>query len=256
MHPQLAEIINRTPLDVVIKEFSFGQYIIDPFTLFRKGLPFIVPNFTNANNENELLKKVVKYYGNYSLKARFNATAEEYANNRKYIQISLREYIEGVFYSSQPQPIYAAKNVIDDKILEQLNILHPFPEFAENFRSPNLWVGPKGSTTPLHKDSTDNFSIQLIGTKRWILFSVHEVNKIGLQKTRYGNYKPAGYDFQVSLENLESLRNEFPSYEVVVPEGSFFYLPYGWAHYVENISTSIMINYWLKPDDYIPFILK
>jgi hypothetical protein len=137
----------------------------------------------------------VERYGHHSLNARFNATPEEYANNRKYIEISLQDYIEDVFYSSQPQPVYAAKSIIDDNILHDLNIDNPFPEFTENFQSPNCWIGPKGSTTPLHKDSTDNFSIQLIGVKPWILFSVREIDKLGLQKTRYGNYKRAAYDF-------------------------------------------------------------
>lgn len=256
MHTQLVEIIKRTPLDVVVAEFSFEQYIIDRFKLFKKGLPFIVPDFTDVNKDNLLLKRVIEHYGTHSLKARFHATPEEYANKRKYIEISLKDYIEDAFYSPQPKPVYAAKNMIDEHILGLFNIPHPFPEFAENFRSPNIWIGPNGSTTPLHKDSTDNFSIQLVGTKRWILFSVREVDKIGLQKTRYGNYKPSGYDFQVSLQDMENLRREFPNYEILVPEGSLFYLPYGWAHYVENITSSMMINYWLKPDNYIPFIIK
>ncbi len=256
MHIQIKEIIERTPLHVIVGEFSFEKYITDPFKLLKNGLPFIVRNFTKVNNGNEFLKKVGEYYGSNILKARYNATPEEYAYNRKYIQISLRDYIEAVFYSVEPPPIYAAKNAIDDNVLEFFNISHPFPEYAENFRKPNLWIGPKGSTTPLHKDSTDNFSIHLKGLKRWILFSVRDVDKIGLQKTRYGNYKPAGYDFQVSLKDLEILRNEFPNYEVFVPEGSLFYLPYGWPHFVENISNSVMINYWLKPDNYMPFILK
>jgi hypothetical protein len=256
MHTELTEIIKRTPLNIDVAEFSFEHYTLNCFELFKKGLPFIVKDFTDVNKDGLLLEKVIEYYGNLILKARFNATPEEYANKRKYIEISLKDYIEDIFSSSEPQTFYAAKNTVDDKILELFNIAHPITEFSEIFRSPNLWIGPKGSTTPLHKDSTDNFSIQLIGTKRWIVFSVREVDKLGLQKTRYGNYKPDGYDFQVSLQDIENLRKEFSSYEILVPEGSLFYLPYGWAHFVENMTSSMMINYWLKPENYIPLILK
>lgn len=256
MHTQLEEIIRRTPIDIVIDKYSYLQYKVTHLELFRKGMPFLVPDFTDVNKTGDLLQKVMESYGSISLKARFNATPEEYASKRKYIDISLRRYIEDVFYSPDPQPVYAAKNMIDENILKLFNIPHPFPSFAENFRSPNLWIGPKGSTTPLHKDSTDNFSLQLVGTKRWILFSVREAGKIGLQKTRYGNYKPAGYDFQVSLESMDALRRDFSCYEVLVPEGSLFYIPYGWSHYVENVTSSLMINYWMKPDNYVPFIIS
>ncbi len=255
MHPSLAEIIRNTPTQIHIAEYSAVEYETNRIELFRKGLPFTVRNFTDANADNSLLKRFTEHYGSYTVKARFNATPEEYANNRKYKDVILKEYIDDVFYALQPQPVYAAKNIVDGNILNALNIKHPYPEFTEHFRTPNCWIGPKGSTTPLHNDSTDNFSIQLVGIKRWILFSVHDITKLGLQRTRYGNYKPASYDFQVSLRNINSLSKEIPSYEISVREGSLLYLPYGWAHYVENTTNTLMINCWLKPDNYVPLIL-
>lgn len=256
MHTQLEHIINRTPVSVDIAAYSFAQYKENHAGLFKKGLPFLVHDYTDVNKEGHLLGRIKEHFGTLTLKARYNATPEEYASKRKYVSVSLKDYIDNVFYAASPQPVYAAKNMVDENILSLFNIAHPFPALADHFRSPNLWIGPNGSTTPLHKDSTDNFSIQLVGTKRWILFSVREVDKIGLQKTRYGNYKPAGYDFQVSLQDIAELRKNLPSYEVLVPEGALFYLPYGWSHYVENLTSSMMINYWMKPDGYIPFILK
>jgi hypothetical protein len=255
MHPRLNEVISLTPTEIHIAEYDVEQYDAQHRELFRKGLPFTVRGFTDPNANEQLLNRFASLYGNYTVKARFNATPEEYAHNRKYKEVTLRNYINDVFYASHHEPVYAAKNIVDINILNALNIRHPYPMFAEHFRTPNCWIGPKGSTTPLHNDSTDNFSIQLLGIKRWILFSVHEIHNLSLQRTRYGNYKPASYDFQVSLRDIESLRKEVPSYEVSVPEGFLLYLPYGWAHYVENTTSSLMINCWLKPDNYVPLIL-
>jgi hypothetical protein len=256
MHPRLDEVISRTPTEVYIAEYSAEQYASHHQELFLKGLPFSVRGFTDSNAGEQLLHRFSRLYGSHTLKARFNATPEEYANNRKYKEVTLTNYINDVFYTPHPEPVYAAKNIVDSNILNALNIRHPFPSLAEHFRPPNCWIGPKGSTTPLHNDSTDNFSIQLVGIKRWILFSVHELHNLSLQRTRYGNYKPASYDFQVSLRDIDSLRKEVPSYEVFVPEGFLLYLPYGWAHYVENTTNSLMVNCWLKPDNYVPFILN
>jgi hypothetical protein len=165
MQEQLEEIIRLTPSNVVIVNYTIEQYSNHRNSLFKKGIPFTVSGFTDANADDNLLNKFVELYGHHSLKARFHATPEEYANNRKYIDISLKDYIEDVFHSSHPQTFYAAKSVIDDNILQDLNIENPFPECAENFRSPIVGSGRKDQLLPctrtariifLYKSSVQN----------------------------------------------------------------------------------------------------
>ena len=57
-----------------------------------------------------------------------------------------------------------------------------------------------------------------------------------------------------SVDPMNPNFKEFPLFanarSVVVDlmAGEMLYLPAGWAHHVENLSTSLMINYWMSRD--------
>jgi hypothetical protein len=66
----------------------------------------------------------------------------------------------------------------------------------------------------------------------------------------------AGGDFATSAIDLRRPdMSRFPQFKnarplgITLEEGSMLYLPMGWAHFVENLTDSLMVNYWrsIKP---------
>jgi hypothetical protein len=44
--------------------------------------------------------------------------------------------------------------------------------------------------------------------------------------------------------------------EVIINPGEVLYLPYAWGHSVENLSTTVMINFWFALENYLPLLLR
>jgi len=112
---------------------------------------------------------------------------------------------------------------------------------------PAFWLGVTGSVTPLHKDSTDNFAFQVCGTKRWILFPVRDIPFLYMERPLQHT------DFATSqVEPKNPQLDRYPLYSnarsivIDVNAGEMLYLPAGWAHHVENQTTSLMVNYWMS----------
>lgn len=262
MHKHYKEAKNKTlecsSIEVLTKRF----YLDNKFILLKKGHPFIVKKFYETPEGADIIYMVSKHFGDKMLKARFHGSNQDYANNRKYVKIPLREYINSIFKSEDGVQPYAANNFIDKDIVELLKIPCPFPEISDTFRDPKIWIGSKNTTTPLHKDSTDNFAIHLYGEKLWSIFSIKDTEHLYFETTRYGDYLNPLAEFEVSKIDLRNISiEEFPlfkktkQFDISLTEGDLLYIPYGWGHSVRNISSSIMINYWFKLDNYKPLVL-
>lgn len=244
-------------IDVQTKDF----YLNNKYSLFKKGMPFVVKHFFEIPETTDIVRILIEYFGDRNLRARFQGTVEDYAKNRKYRRIALKEYLEEILKGKSENQPYAANNFIDDNVFELFNIPSPLPEFAERLRAPKIWVGGSGTTTPLHKDSTDNFAIHLYGEKRWSIYSIKDTENLYFEKSPYGDNLNPNAEFQVSKVDLSSISFEkFPFFakakglDVTLSQGDLLYLPYGWGHSVENISVSVMLNIWFKLDDYVPLV--
>jgi Cupin-like domain len=113
---------------------------------------------------------------------------------------------------------------------------------------PNLWVGGRGSRTPLHYDRKPNFLAQVFGTKKITFFPPEDGEKL---------YPAVGTNYpHCSLVNFfEPDLAEFPLFaevqnhglELQVGPGEMLYIPPRWWHAVECLSTAISLNYWHDP---------
>ena len=106
-------------------------------------------------------------------------------------------------------------------------------------------IGAPGTFTQGHIDSKDNFAYQIIGDKRWTIFSPVDY------KYLYYVRKTGSLEWSTALNSLtEPDLKRFPLYTKTTPitfvtkPGEMLYLPRGWTHTVENISPSLMINTW------------
>jgi hypothetical protein len=261
MNPYFEEAKLKTRDCNSIRSYSREYYDKNKLLLFDDGFPFTIPQYFKFPTDLNFLEHITNLLGDFKLSARTHIDSASYSQERNYVEIEFKEYLKLVKEKKEHLP-YAANNTIEKALLEKLKIEYPISELM-GLRLPSLWIGASGTTTPLHKDSTDNFSIQLYGQKRWTIFSIRDYDNLYFQKSKYGTYINPLAEFEVSSIDMDNFSLEnFPlfskvrAFNVIVNEGDLLYLPYGWGHCVENILMSIMVNFWFKLDDYKPLILN
>jgi hypothetical protein len=110
----------------------------------------------------------------------------------------------------------------------------------------NLWLGPRGSISPLHYDIAANFFCQVSGAKRMVLFPPDQ--------TAYLYPFPATSQIphmsQVDINNLD--RSKFPDFtkatatDALIGPGDILLLPAQWWHQVHSLSMCMSVNFWYK----------
>jgi len=252
-----------TPYCDSIRYFSKDYFDRNKKALLNKGLPFIVTECFPQSNSVDIYKIIEEYFGDNLISVRSYSNTLEYATNRYYEKINVHDYLASLNEYDNSVVPYAANNEIDTTLLNLLNIEIPIKQLQNKFEKPKLWIGAKGNSTPLHRDSSDNFTYHLIGKKKWTLFSVKDEAYLYFEKNSYGIKANALSEFAVSevdLDHIDLTRfplfNKATKHEIIANEGEMLYLPYGWGHHVENISSSVMINLWFKLENYTPLILE
>lgn len=101
----------------------------------------------------------------------------------------------------------------------------------------SLWMGPRGTVTPLHHDLESLLLAQLYGDKRVTLVSPAETSRL---------YSDGGGYSRVDVESPDLRR--FPAFaavpttEVHLRAGDALFLPAGWWHHVRALSPSISLS--------------
>ncbi len=114
------------------------------------------------------------------------------------------------------------------------NYLHP----EQLGQATHLWIGPKGTVTPLHHDLTNNLFIQVHGKKRFTLIPSYQV--------------PYMYNYlhvfsEVDLLNADTDR--FPDFKKLTPitlevdAGDILFIPIGWWHHVVGLTPNISLSF-------------
>jgi len=112
-----------------------------------------------------------------------------------------------------------------------------------------MWIGPPSSVTKLHYDD-DPLSIlyQFKGKKRVRMWSPDQSQQLYPQKTCSGN-KEYGTRFSriSNIDNEQLIDTYYPRFknatalEVILEPGMFLYIPSGWWHQVNVLSTSVSV---------------
>jgi len=110
---------------------------------------------------------------------------------------------------------------------------------------PRIFIGPKGAITPLHCDiwETHAWLAQLIGRKRWLLFSPDQRRFLYDYKVQPGD---------ADLEKFPLFREARPL-ECTIGPGDVIFVPGGWAHEVVSLDATISITHnYLGPGCFRP----
>ena len=179
-----------------------------------------------------------------------------HAHRRK---IPLREYVERVASGAPSNDMYlvannhllesgAAASLWDDFTIDQ-RYLEPGRAKGSAF----LWFGPRGTFTPLHHDVLNILFVQVFGSKRVTLISPLEShcmsNHVGVHSDVDARAPdPVRFPRFASTEQIS----------LTVGPGEALFIPVGWWHCVEALTTSISLSFtnfayqnsyhWLHPE--------
>jgi len=170
--------------------------------------------------------------------------------------MSLRDYIDGLLtHDWRSYPYYVrddwklfrqhsellADHTIPDYFFDWFKLLPPFLRLVY----PRIFIGPQGAVTPLHSDiwSSHAWLAQLVGRKRWILFSPDQRGFL------YDNgVQPDTPDF----ERFPLLKKTRPL-DCIIGPGDIIFVPSDWAHQVVSLDPTISLTYnYMGPGCFAP----
>ena len=100
-----------------------------------------------------------------------------------------------------------------------------------------LWIGPPGSTTPMHRDLGNVYFAQIVGEKRVKMVPSKQLHLV---------YNEAGYHSDVdfdnpSFEDFPLLKRATVVEEVIKP-GELLFIPVGWWHWVKSLDVTMTVT--------------
>lgn len=119
----------------------------------------------------------------------------------------------------------------------------------EQWRS-NVWIGPAGTFTPIHRDPYENMFAQVVGRKRVHLFAPVLAPYLYIKEDGPQKNTSAIASEQELLSpppDRPLISNALASEGAFVTElgpGDVLYIPQGWFHCVQSLSISASVNFW------------
>jgi hypothetical protein len=109
-----------------------------------------------------------------------------------------------------------------------------------------LWFGPAGTVTPMHHDTVNVLFTQVVGEKVVTLVSPLETHCVYNDVAVYSEVDPKAPDLDRHPRFATTRR-----FQVTIRSGEALFIPVGWWHHVESLTTSCSIsftNFWHSND--------
>ena len=128
------------------------------------------------------------------------------------------------------------KNLADGALAALFDDVTPPPGLFDMSRASGgsaLWLGPAGTVTPLHHDTSNILFCQLHGRKRVRLVSPHEPAALEGARSIYSAIDPERTD--------DPRVGELVIHDVLLEPGEALFIPVGWWHHVRALDASISL---------------
>jgi len=112
-----------------------------------------------------------------------------------------------------------------------------------------VWIGPAGTSTPIHFDFVPNVYAQLAGQKRWRLWRPER--QLEPKFAGLGGFAMSGLDAGDGPDAAGP-----PDLDITLDAGDVLLLPSKWWHRVDTLTDSIAVNRWWSMDKIWKFLRK
>ena len=100
-----------------------------------------------------------------------------------------------------------------------------------------LWLGPAGTLTPLHHDSTNILFCQIVGRKKVWLIPPYEASLLDDMRGFYASFDP-----RQPRRGWPEAHRDVRMAELVLEPGEALFLPAGWWHQIQALEPSISFS--------------
>ncbi len=102
-----------------------------------------------------------------------------------------------------------------------------------------LWLGPRGTVTPLHHDVQNVVFVQIVGTKRFLMSPAYEIHRLDSRLGGvFSGLDPVALDRPNDVSAMEA-----NWVRVTLEPGDILFIPLGWWHWVYAMTESISVNF-------------
>ena len=116
---------------------------------------------------------------------------------------------------------------------------------SDNDIQKSIWIGPKGTWTPLHSDPYHNIFVQVVGLKHVRLYSPNAGPHLDLDTDPLTS-NTSKMSRAAEVARFKALQRD-PAHlvmECVLGPADALYIPQGWFHSVESHTASISVSFW------------
>ena len=159
-------------------------------------------------------------------------------------QMPLREYVDMVSAAGETNEFYMTGNdgfLSRDGVRElwdDLDFAREYLVGIENVRSANLWYGPRGAVSPLHRDRVNVLKAQLVGRKRILMVPSSQLHRVYNERSFYSEVDVEAPD----LEPFPRFRG-VPVLDLVLHPGECLFIPIGWWHHVRSLDVTMSLTF-------------
>jgi hypothetical protein len=158
---------------------------------------------------------------------------------------TLGEFLDALDASNGENPPYTLGAVMSPELVGYF----PPPFFdPASFGPAQLWMGsgPNKISTLLHRDSGDAFLGQLIGSKRFKLYSPEQTPYLYVFKS-YNRDQPCWVNpWEPDFERFPLFREAFAT-EFILEPGELLIIPRGWYHTVLALDRTLSVGFHREP---------
>lgn len=114
-----------------------------------------------------------------------------------------------------------------------------------------FWLGPAGTVTPLHHDTSNILFCQVLGRKRYRMVAPTEIRLLEEARAMYAAVDPEAPDL-----SRFAWWPEVRVIDEVIAPGEALFIPVGWWHHVRalDVSISLAVNAFVAPNRFNWFV--
>lgn len=171
------------------------------------------------------------------------------------VTTTLREYVARIRREPESNDHYMIarnRNVRDVLAALLEDVVLPEGVFRDDVSDgAAFWLGPAGTVTPLHHDTSNIFFCQVVGRKRYRMIAPLEIGVLDGARSMYAAIDAEAPDLERFPWWSSVIVRDF-----VLAPGEALFIPVGWWHHVRalDVSMSLAINAFDRPNRWDWFV--